>query len=68
MFGFFDNPAGSYLEFTCDEDYILDDNQWQPAELDARTTPITMWGAMLPEEVFKGEKPTGALKQAIRGQ
>ncbi len=57
MFGFFDNPAGSYLEFTCDEDYILDDNQWQPTELDPRTTPITMWGAMLPEEVFKGEKP-----------
>lgn len=58
MFGFFDNPAGSYLEFTCDEDYILDDNQWQPLELDARTTPITMWGGMLPEEVFKGEKPS----------
>jgi AAHS family 4-hydroxybenzoate transporter-like MFS transporter len=57
MFGFFDNPAGSYLEFTCDEDYILDDSQWQPSELDARTTPITMWGGMLPDEVFKGEKP-----------
>ncbi|HXQ49750.1 MAG TPA: MFS transporter [Stellaceae bacterium] len=57
MFGFFDNPAGSYLEFTCDEDFILDDNQWQPMELDARTTPITMWGPMLPDEVFKGEKP-----------
>jgi AAHS family 4-hydroxybenzoate transporter-like MFS transporter len=57
MFGFFDNPAGSYLEFTCDEDYILDDNAWQPIEVDPRTTPITMWGPMLPDEVFKGEKP-----------
>jgi AAHS family 4-hydroxybenzoate transporter-like MFS transporter len=58
MFGFFDNPAGSYLEFTCDEDYILDDNAWQPVDIDPRTTPITMWGGMLPDEMLKGEKPS----------
>ncbi len=57
MFGFFDNPAGSYLEFTCDEDYIIDDNAWQPVDIDPRTTPITMWGGMLPDEMLTGEKP-----------
>ena len=57
MFGFFDNPAGSYLEFTCDEDYILDDAMWQPIEVDPRLKPITLWGGMLPPEVLAGEKP-----------
>jgi AAHS family 4-hydroxybenzoate transporter-like MFS transporter len=56
MFGFVDNPAGSFLEFTCDEDYILDDSKWQPQELDPRVTPMTFWGGAPPHELLTGAK------------
>jgi catechol 2,3-dioxygenase-like lactoylglutathione lyase family enzyme len=60
MFSFFDNPCGSYLEFTCDEDYIMDDSRWTPVEYDPRLKPMTLWGGMPPKELYLGEKPVRA--------
>jgi catechol 2,3-dioxygenase-like lactoylglutathione lyase family enzyme len=64
MFSFFDNPCGSYLEFTCDEDYILDDSKWQPVEYDPRLKPMTLWGGMPPKELYMGEKPSAVERPA----
>jgi catechol 2,3-dioxygenase-like lactoylglutathione lyase family enzyme len=49
MFVFFRNPAGSYVEYHCDEDFITDAAQWKPREFDAQG--MQHWGGRPPAEM-----------------
>lgn len=52
MFVFFQNPAGSTIEYHCDEDFIVDVAQWTPREWDPRG--ISHWGGPPPAEMVGG--------------
>lgn len=52
MFVFFQNPAGSTIEYHCDEDFIVDVGKWQPREWEPRS--ISHWGGPPPAEMVGG--------------
>jgi catechol 2,3-dioxygenase-like lactoylglutathione lyase family enzyme len=52
MFVFFKNPAGSYIEYHCDEDFITDAAQWTPREFE--TQGMQHWGGRPPAEMVSG--------------
>jgi len=52
MFVFFQNPAGSVIEYHCDEDFIVDVSKWSPREWDPRG--ISHWGGPPPAEMVGG--------------
>ncbi|HEY3920229.1 MAG TPA: VOC family protein [Stellaceae bacterium] len=52
MFVFFQNPAGSTIEYHCDEDFIVDVASWQPREFEPRG--ISHWGGPPPPEMVGG--------------
>lgn len=52
MFVFFKNPAGSYVEYHCDEDFITDVAQWTPREFE--TQGMQHWGGRPPAEMVSG--------------
>jgi catechol 2,3-dioxygenase-like lactoylglutathione lyase family enzyme len=58
MFVFFQNPAGSTIEYHCDEDFIVDAANWQPREWDPRT--MSHWGGPPPPEMVGGS-PLGQM-------
>jgi catechol 2,3-dioxygenase-like lactoylglutathione lyase family enzyme len=49
MFVFFKNPAGSFIEYHCDEDFITDATQWTPREFE--TQGMQHWGGRPPVEM-----------------
>src|SRR6185312_16320274 len=49
---FFQNPAGSTIEYHCDEDFIVDVGKWQAREWEPRT--ISHWGGPPPAEMVGG--------------
>jgi catechol 2,3-dioxygenase-like lactoylglutathione lyase family enzyme len=58
MFVFFQNPAGSVIEYHCDEDFIVDIARWQPREWEPRT--MSHWGGPPPPEMVGGS-PLGQM-------
>jgi catechol 2,3-dioxygenase-like lactoylglutathione lyase family enzyme len=50
MFVFFKNPAGSFVEYHCDEDFITDVTQWTPREFEAQG--MQHWGGRPPAEMM----------------
>lgn len=52
MFVFFQNPAGSVIEYHCDEDFIVDVAKWTPREWDPRG--LSHWGGPPPPEMVGG--------------
>jgi catechol 2,3-dioxygenase-like lactoylglutathione lyase family enzyme len=52
MFVFFQNPAGSVIEYHCDEDFIVDVTKWQAREWEPRT--MSHWGGPPPPEMVGG--------------
>ena len=52
MFVFFQNPAGSVIEYHCDEDFIVDAAKWTPREWDPRG--LSHWGGPPPPEMVGG--------------
>jgi catechol 2,3-dioxygenase-like lactoylglutathione lyase family enzyme len=63
MFVFFQNPAGSTIEYHCDEDFIVDVAKWTPREFEPRG--ISHWGGPPPPEMVGGSplgggQPPGA--------
>jgi hypothetical protein len=52
MFVFFQNPAGSTIDYHCDEDFIVDVSKWQPREWEPRS--ISHWGGPPPAEMVGG--------------
>lgn len=68
MFVFFQNPAGSTIEYHCDEDFIVDVSKWMPREFEPRG--ISHWGGPPPPEMVGGSGlgaggpggPTGAAR------
>ena len=49
MFVFFKNPAGSFIEYHCDEDFITDATKWTPREFE--TQGMQHWGGRPPVEM-----------------
>jgi catechol 2,3-dioxygenase-like lactoylglutathione lyase family enzyme len=58
MFVFFQNPAGSTIEYHCDEDFIVDVSKWNAREWEPRT--ISHWGGPPPAEMVGGSNLGGA--------
>jgi catechol 2,3-dioxygenase-like lactoylglutathione lyase family enzyme len=58
MFVFFQNPAGSTIEYHCDEDFIVDVSKWNAREWEPRT--ISHWGGPPPAEMVGGSGLGGA--------
>ncbi|HEX3970809.1 MAG TPA: VOC family protein [Stellaceae bacterium] len=58
MFVFFQNPAGSVIEYHCDEDFIVDVSKWNAREWEPRT--ISHWGGPPPAEMVGGSGLGGA--------
>jgi catechol 2,3-dioxygenase-like lactoylglutathione lyase family enzyme len=52
MFVFFQNPAGSTIEYHCDEDFIVDVSKWTAREWEPRS--ISHWGGPPPAEMVGG--------------
>lgn len=52
MFVFFRNPAGSFVEYHCDEDFITDVTKWTPREFE--TQGMQHWGGRPPAEMISG--------------
>lgn len=50
MFVFFRNPAGSFVEYHCDEDFITDVTQWTPREFEAQG--MQHWGGKPPADMI----------------
>jgi catechol 2,3-dioxygenase-like lactoylglutathione lyase family enzyme len=58
MFVFFQNPAGSTIEYHCDEDFIVDVGKWNAREWEPRT--LSHWGGPPPAEMVGGSGLGGA--------
>ena len=65
MFVFFQNPAGSTIEYHCDEDFIVNVAAWTPREFDPRG--LSHWGGPPPPEMVGGS-PLGLASAGARPQ
>ena len=65
MFVFFQNPAGSVVEYHCDEDFIVDVSKWTPREFEPRG--ISHWGGPPPPEMVGGSGLGAAAAASIPG-